>query len=367
MVLAGPSPGGSYPRIVSLQAFDPAAVPTTMTIAPPVTTQSQRISGSGLPPDTPFAIYRAGVDAGSGQTDSDGNLFLHSRLDQVPSVFPRSLSLESFDGTLFFTASETQGAYPQSVPLSPTGSLMLEAPQSQTITLIQGAGFPAACGFELSAVSGGTELHVLDFTTDSNGRWAYGLPANPQAAAEYLWKGQGACAGKTFKGTNPMGPFPRTMAMTPAPNEVREVTVDIRPGSCRNPVNVDSRGVLPVAVAGAEDFDVAHIDPTSIRLDSFGAPKHVSFDDVTSTRRDAHGCPLGPDGFLDLVLQFPIQGSGLEQTPDGSRVTLTLSGWLKPDFGGTAAPFSGQDAVLVGNKKCHRSPKKRLTSSWQHW
>jgi hypothetical protein len=220
MALAGPNPGGSYPRIVSLQAFDLAAVPTTMTIEPPVTTRFQDVSGSGLPPDTPFVIYRAGVSAGSGQTDSDGTLVGYSGLSEVPSLFPRSLSLESFDGTLFFTASETQGAYPQSVPLSPAGFLMLEAPQSQTDTIVQGAGFPGACEFELSAVSGGTAVSLGGGSTDSNGTWAFDFGPVPHGQ-EYVWKGQGACAGRNFSGTNPMGPFPRTMAMTPAPNEVR--------------------------------------------------------------------------------------------------------------------------------------------------
>ena len=325
MALVGPNPGGSYPRVVSLQPFDLAVVPTTLTIEPPLTIQFEDVSGSGLPPDTLFVIYRAGVATGTGGTDSDGTFLGDSVLDKVPSVFPRSLSLESFDGTLLFTASETQGVYPQSVPMSPAGSLVFEAPLSQTTAVIRGDGLPAACdGFALRALSPGTDVSMGSGPTDSKGRWGgfnLSLTAEREVATEYLWKGQGSCAGRNFKGTNPMGPFPRTMTMTPAPNEVREVTVDIRPGSCRNPVDVDSRGVLPVAVAGAEDFDVAHIDPASVQLDSFRAPKHISFQDVTSTRRDAHGCPQpGPDGFPDLVLQFPIQGSGLEDTPDGSRV-----------------------------------------------
>ncbi|HUW20871.1 MAG TPA: PASTA domain-containing protein, partial [Sedimentisphaerales bacterium] len=34
------------------------------------------------------------------------------------------------------------------------------------------------------------------------------------------------------------------------------VNFDIKPGSCPNPLNVGSRGVIPAAVLGAEDFDV---------------------------------------------------------------------------------------------------------------
>ncbi|MHC4648611.1 MAG: hypothetical protein ACYTBJ_24405, partial [Planctomycetota bacterium] len=38
-----------------------------------------------------------------------------------------------------------------------------------------------------------------------------------------------------------------------------QVAVDIKPGSCPNPLNLASRGVLPVAVLGSEDFDVSSI------------------------------------------------------------------------------------------------------------
>ena len=44
------------------------------------------------------------------------------------------------------------------------------------------------------------------------------------------------------------------------------VYVDIKPGGCPTPVNVGSKGVLPVAVLGTGDFDVSTIDPQSITL-----------------------------------------------------------------------------------------------------
>ncbi|MHC4725285.1 MAG: hypothetical protein ACYS9V_13755 [Planctomycetota bacterium] len=44
------------------------------------------------------------------------------------------------------------------------------------------------------------------------------------------------------------------------------VSIDIKPGSCPNPLNINSKGVLPVAILGTGDFDVQEIDPASIRL-----------------------------------------------------------------------------------------------------
>jgi len=40
-----------------------------------------------------------------------------------------------------------------------------------------------------------------------------------------------------------------------------EVTIDIMPGSDKNPVNPTSRGVIPVAILTTEDFDAASVDP----------------------------------------------------------------------------------------------------------
>ncbi|GAF91981.1 unnamed protein product, partial [marine sediment metagenome] len=49
------------------------------------------------------------------------------------------------------------------------------------------------------------------------------------------------------------------------------IAFDIKPGSCLNPLNLASRGVLPVAILGAEDFDVNAIDPASIFLEGVPA------------------------------------------------------------------------------------------------
>ena len=42
--------------------------------------------------------------------------------------------------------------------------------------------------------------------------------------------------------------------------------LDIKPQACPNPLNVNSQGVLPVAILGTEDFDVTQVDPASVRL-----------------------------------------------------------------------------------------------------
>ena len=135
------------------------------------------------------------------------------------------------------------------------------------------------------------------------------------------------------------------------------VSVDIKPGSCPNPLNVKSRGVLPVAVLGTKDFDVMSIDPATIRLtreDIPGvgvAPIRSSCEDVgTPFSGDFCEChELKSDGYMDLTLKFKTQELVTMLALDivGGQIQLTLTGTLKD---GTA--ISGKDCIRVqGNCK----------------
>ncbi|MHC4346223.1 MAG: hypothetical protein ACYSUP_16230, partial [Planctomycetota bacterium] len=42
-----------------------------------------------------------------------------------------------------------------------------------------------------------------------------------------------------------------------------EVAVDIKPQSCPNPFNIKSKGVLPVAILGTDEFDVEDVNTAS--------------------------------------------------------------------------------------------------------
>jgi predicted extracellular nuclease len=120
------------------------------------------------------------------------------------------------------------------------------------------------------------------------------------------------------------------------------VGVDIRPGSCENPFNVKTQGVLPVAIMGSADFDVTQIDPATVVLAGIPA-SHWSFEDVSS----GMDCAVGGDGYLDLVLQFDAESllAVIGDVADGDIVMLKLVGYLLPDFGGT--PVIGFDTVMM--------------------
>jgi len=135
------------------------------------------------------------------------------------------------------------------------------------------------------------------------------------------------------------------------------VAVDIKPGSCPNPLNVRSRGVLPVAVLGTEDFDVTLIDPASVSLAGV-APLRWAMEDVATPYEPFIGKELDPfscttegqDGYMDLTLKYDTQEvvAALGDVNDGDVLALQLTGNLMDEFGGT--PILGEDVVVILDK-----------------
>lgn len=129
--------------------------------------------------------------------------------------------------------------------------------------------------------------------------------------------------------------------------------IDIKPESCPNPLNVDGKGVLPVAILGTADFDVNEIDPAAVRLEGV-APLRWSLEDVATPfepffgKGDAFDCnEYGPDGYMDLSLMFKAQEvvAALGDVMDGDVLVLHVSGNLMEEYGGT--PFVGEDVVTI--------------------
>jgi len=130
----------------------------------------------------------------------------------------------------------------------------------------------------------------------------------------------------------------------------REVPLDIKPNSCPNPLNIRSKGILPVAILGTEDFDATQIDPASIRLLGI-APIRSNLEDVATPfepfvcKVDPYDCSeLGPDGFTDLTLKFKTQEivSALGEVDDGDVLVLELTG--ECNDGGS---IIGEDIVVI--------------------
>ncbi len=116
-----------------------------------------------------------------------------------------------------------------------------------------------------------------------------------------------------------------------------QIQIDIKPGSCPNPINLASKGVIPVAVLGGEEFDVTQIDQETLEF-AGARPRPKGKSGNIGSVED-----VNDDGFDDFVVHFPTQDLELDEDDEEA----TLIGEL---FDGTQ--FEGTDSVqIVGNDK----------------
>ncbi|WP_210396648.1 hypothetical protein [Motiliproteus sediminis] len=148
--------------------------------------------------------------------------------------------------------------------------------------------------------------------------------------------------------------------VTLSPQGEQQVQLDVKPGSCPNPVNRDKKGLTPVAVVGSNDLDVREIDLHSIRIAGV-APVRYSYSDVTTSLPQGEGgyaCTTArSDGISDLTLKFNTAEliAALEQERgrvlfDGEIVTLPFRARLK-DAGQCSGGLIGEEQIQIINNR----------------
>lgn len=130
------------------------------------------------------------------------------------------------------------------------------------------------------------------------------------------------------------------------------VGIDVKPGSRKNPINVDAKGVIPVTLFTTSDFNAAWVDISSIRFAGAAAKKAV-FQDVDR------------DGDLDLVLHFRLEDTDLremyrdlieeDERRCGARdrrraATVTLTGTAHGDDGETFDFVGAEEVELFASR-----------------
>lgn len=88
------------------------------------------------------------------------------------------------------------------------------------------------------------------------------------------------------------------------------VSIDVKPGSDPNSINLKSKGVIPVALFGSAEFDINQVDTSTV---SFGPMHHHMGSGAPAVKFNAEDVNL--DGYLDLVFFFKPAQTGL-QTSD---------------------------------------------------
>lgn len=105
--------------------------------------------------------------------------------------------------------------------------------------------------------------------------------------------------------------------------EVIEVLIDIKPGSELNCINLESKGVVPVAVLTTDDFYASDVDPTTVEFAGASQVRWVI-------------CDVDVDGDLDRLFHFKTQDTNISAGDTEATLTGTT-------YSGT--PIQGTDVV----------------------
>ena len=99
-----------------------------------------------------------------------------------------------------------------------------------------------------------------------------------------------------------------------------EITIDIKPGSDLNSINLKSKGVVPVAVLTTEDFDAGDVDPDTVEF-AGASPLRWAIEDVDN------------DGNDDMLFHFKTQELNLDE--NSTEATLTCKTKDEVEIAGT--------------------------------
>lgn len=112
----------------------------------------------------------------------------------------------------------------------------------------------------------------------------------------------------------------------PEPGPVT-VAVDIMPGSDQNPINLKSKGVIPVAILGTATFDATTVDGATVRF-AGASPSHG-----TGHLDDVNG-----DGRVDWLCHFKTQETDLQE----GQTSASLTGKTK-----LGQDLQGSDSIQI--------------------
>lgn len=169
--------------------------------------------------------------------------------------------------------------------------------------------------FQVEFYSGGSLIGTISRSASTEGAKLFA--ANSDASFDYL-----LITANTPSGFS-MGQFRYTL------EDENPFSVDVKPDTCENSVNVNSNGVIPVGILASIDLDVNDINLSTVRLNGV-APQLSSIADLGGFYEKEEACDCDPtdfDGIMDLDLKFDTQAivATLGAVTDGQNVTVALT------------------------------------------
>jgi hypothetical protein len=183
-----------------------------------------------------------------------------------------------------------------------------------------------------SVAGGGRALRVEDGLAYSAGEYGLAVhdltdPRRPVLIGGYpadrgAWRGVAIADGWIFGAVGSGGL--QIVDLGPEYLPPQPVEVSIRTDAGTAAINLASRGLIPVTLLGAADFDVTQVNRSSLRFGPGSAqPAH---------KAGGHLADVNGDGYADLVSHYWVADSGLTETSEQACVTGRTS---------TGAPFKG--------------------------
>ncbi len=137
------------------------------------------------------------------------------------------------------------------------------------------------------------------------------------------------------------------------PEPYSDVSIDIKPGSDPNSINLGSNGNIPVAIFSTDTFDAMTVDPATVMLADAGVMERGKNGKLMASFED-----INLDGLLDLLVHIDTQSLVLNdddveaqltgETFDGLSIFGTDAINLVGKSGGPpTSPFTIEDAPLL--------------------
>lgn len=117
-----------------------------------------------------------------------------------------------------------------------------------------------------------------------------------------------------------------------------EITIDIKPGSETNTINLGLNGVIPVAILSEEGFDATMVPPENVFLAGLGVRVRGKGNKYLASEEDVNG-----DGLIDLVVKVESENLDPGQFAEGVAY-LRVHETSDPT---SAVLYEGWDEVVI--------------------